>query len=443
MAITVLVALLAALIGAVLTALALRTRVTALRGDLTSARERAAAAVERTALLERSESTLKESFQALSAQALEANGKQFLELARETLKTATTKAEGDLEQRKQAVEHLVAPVAEALRKFETQVQALEVTREGAYRGLLAQVGEMRDMSQALQRETGALVSALRKPQVRGSWGEMQLQRVVEIAGMTERCDFARQVTTDTADGAMRPDMIVRLPGDKEVVVDSKAPLDAFLDVVDAADDAIRKSALIRHGRHFRSHIDALAKKSYSSGLDDTPEFVVMFVPGEALLSAALEGDPTLLEYGAERSVLLATPTTLIAMLRTIAYSLTQEKLAANAMEVRNLGRELYDRLSKMGGYVDKLGRHLETAVKSYNDTVGSLEGRVLVTARKIAACGVTEAPLEAPRQIELRARELQAEELITSANESRPLVALPAEPPLFLDDELRRTAGLA
>jgi DNA recombination protein RmuC len=273
---------------------------------------------------------------------------------------------------------------------------------------------------------------------------MQLQRVVEIAGMAEHCDFDLQVTTAGADGSLRPDMVVHLPGDKEVIVDSKAPLEAFLDAVDAADDTARKVALVRHARHLRTHIDGLAKKSYAATRDCTPEFVVLFVPGESLLSAALEGDPTLLEYGAERSVLVATPTTLIAMLRSIAYSLTQERLVGSAKEVRDLGRELYDRLSRMGGHVDKLGRNLDSAVRAYNDTVGSLEGRVLVTARKIAACGVTESELDAPRQVEQRARELQAEELVASAESSHELLVLaPAEPVAVVDGEMRRAAGLA
>ena len=433
-----LVTLIALAAGVALGAALLRTRIVAAETRLAAERE---ATIQRVADLERSEAQLKESFQALSQQALEANGRQFLEMARDTLKTATTKAEGDLEQRKQAVEHLVEPVQKALERMSVQVEQIEQERRQAYGGLRNEVQQMRASSDQLRQETGALVTALRKPQARGSWGEMQLQRVVELAGMAEHCDFDLQVTT--ADGSQRPDMVVRLPGDKEVVVDSKAPLEAFLDVVDAPDEAARKAALVRHGRHLRTHIDALAKKDYSAGRDCTPEFVVLFVPGEALLSAALEGDHTLLEYGAERSVLIATPTTLIAMLRTIAYSLTQEKLAESAREVRDLGRELYKRLADMGGHVDKLGRNLETVVRSYNDAVGSLEGRVLVTARKIAACGVTEALLDTPRQVEQRPRELQAEELVISAAESRPVTALPkGERPAELDDEMRRAAGL-
>ena len=423
----------------------------ALLSDLAAAQSRADVAqgaldAERRRVEERERdlTQLKDSFQALSQQALESNGKQFLEMARDTLKNATTEAKGDLDQRKQAVEHLVAPVHKALEKVAAQVEEIEKDRRQAYGGLRAEVQQMRATSEQLHKETGALVSALRKPQARGSWGEMQLQRVVEIAGMTEHCDFDLQVTTATSDGSLRPDMVVRLPGDKEVVVDSKAPLEAFLDVVDAVDETARKAALTRHGRHLRTHIDALAKKDYAATRDCTPEFVVLFVPGEALLSAALEGDPTLLEYGATRSVLIATPTTLIAMLRTIAYSLTQARLAESAREVRDLGRELYKRLSDMGGHVDKLGRNLETVVRSYNDAVGSLEGRVLVTARKIAACGVTEATLDTPRQIEQRPRGLQAEELVSSAADARPVIALlSGEPPAEVDAEMRRAAGLA
>lgn len=449
-----LIALVALVVGGAVGALIVRSRAV---GDLAAAHARADASermlddlrsssAERLAELERNQTeshlALREAFQSLSQDALDANGQRFLQLAQQTLKTATTEASGDLEQRKQAVQHLVAPVAQALEKVQQQVELLERERRQAYGGLTEEVKLMRATSEQLRSETAGLVTALRRPQARGSWGEMQLQRVVEIAGMSEHCDFDLQVTT--GDGSQRPDMIVHLPGDKEVIVDSKAPLEAFLDAVDAVDEASRRAALVRHGRHLRTHIDGLAKKAYAATRDCTPEFVVLFVPGEALLSAALEGDPTLLEYGAERSVLVATPTTLIAMLRSIAYSLTQERLVGSAKEVRDLGRELYERLSKMGGHVDKLGRNLDSAVRAYNDTVGSLEGRVLVTARKIAACGVTESELDTPRQVEQRARELQAEELVASADSAHELLVLaPAEPVALVDGEMRRAAGLA
>jgi DNA recombination protein RmuC len=406
------------------------------------AERRAAAA--READLEKVLDQLRTEFQALSAQALTANSEQFLTIAKQTLSQQTTKAEGDLAQQRQAVEHLVAPVAQALEKVTTQVEQLERERRQAFGGLMVEVERMRSNSDQLRQETAALVTALRKPQARGSWGEMQLQRVVEIAGMLEHCDFSRQVSTTSDDGLLRPDMVVRLAGGKEVVVDAKAPLDGYLEIVDAVDEASRRTALTRHARHVRTHVEQLAKKAYDKRRDDCPEFVVLFLPGESLLSAALDGDPGLLEYGAERSVLIATPTTLIAMLRTVSYSLGQERLAANAREVRDLGRELYERLSKMGGHVTKLGRALDSAVTGYNQMVGTLESRVFVTARKIAACGVTEGELATPATVEGRTREPVAEELLTSALEARELVVLPSGPatPAVVDDEMRRAAGL-
>ena len=403
-----------------------------------------AAMCQRIEDLQRSEAQLKESFQALSHQALEANSKQFLEVAQAALRTTQAESQADLDQRRQAVEALVAPIREELAKVDGHVRELELKREGAYRGLIAQITEVKHSSEQLRVETASLVTALRKPQARGRWGELQLRRTVELAGMLERCDFDEQVSGQCDDGAIRPDMVIHLPGGKHVVVDSKCALEGFLEAAEAADEAAHRAALTRHARHVKTHIDGLAKKGYGDKVSGTPEFVVMFLPGEALLSAALDGAPDLLEYGAERSVILATPTTLIALLRTVSFTWRQESLAQSAQEIANLGRELYDRLSKMGGDVAKLGRGLESAVKAYNDAVGSLEGRVLVTARKLAAHGLRDDELPAPRQVELTTRSLQATELVEAAAEARTLVALaPAEPAFELDAELRRAAGLA
>ncbi|HVF20511.1 MAG TPA: DNA recombination protein RmuC [Mycobacteriales bacterium] len=400
--------------------------------------------IQRLADLQRSEEQLKESFQALSAQVLEANSARFLEVAQETLKATQVGSQADLDQRRQAVEALVKPLREELAKIDTQVHALEVKREGAYQGLLEQISEVRQSSEKLRVETASLVTALRKPQARGRWGELQLRRTVELAGMVERCDFDEQVTGGSDDGAIRPDLVIHLPGGKHVVVDSKCALEGFLEAAEAADEAAHRAALQRHARHVKTHIDGLAKKSYGDKVADTPEFVVMFLPGEALLSAALDGAPDLLEYGAEKSVILATPTTLIALLRTVSFTWRQESLAESAREVAGLGRELYDRLSKMGGDVSKLGRGLESAVKAYNEAVGALEGRVLVTARKLAAHGLRDDEMAAPKQIEMTTRRLQAAELVESEAHSRPVVALtPGEVPFELDDELKRAAGLS
>ncbi len=401
------------------------------------------ATIQRITDLQRSEAQLKESFQAVGQQALEANTKQFLELAQATLKATQVESQADLDQRRQAVEALVEPIRAELAKVDVQVRDLELKREGAYRGLLAQITEVRHSSEQLRVETASLVTALRKPQARGRWGEMQLRRTVELAGMVDRCDFDEQVTGTSDEGGIRPDMVINLPGGKHVVVDSKCALEGFLEAAEAADEAAHKIALGRHARHVKSHIDGLAKKNYGDKVAGSPEFVVMFLPGEALLSAALDGAPDLLEYGAERSVIIATPTTLIALLRTVSFTWRQESLADSAREIADLGRELYERLSKMGGDVSKLGRGLESAVKAYNDAVGSLEGRVLVTARKLAAHGLREEAMTTPKQIEMTTRALQAPELVESETLSRVVVALPpGERPFELDEELRRAAGL-
>ena len=387
--------------------------------------------------------TLKTEFRSLSAQALQANGEQFLTMARETLKAATTEASGDLEQRKQAVEQMVAPLRETLGKVETQIQAIEVAREGAYRGLLAQVSEMRQVSTDLRRETGALVTALRKPQVRGQWGEMHLRRAVELAGMVEHCDFTEQATTQSADGRIRPDLVVQLAGGKQLVVDAKVPLAAFLDAAEAVDETVREARLKDHARQLRTHVDQLSGKAYWESVTSTPEFVVLFVPGDSFLAAALDADPSLYEYAATKQVILTTPSTLIGLLRTVAHTWRQEALAANAREVCALGRELYKRLSTMGGKVNDLGKAINRAVGAYNDTVGSLERNVLPQARRFRDLGVVEAELGELTGVDTELRGLSAAELLASAADAEVLSLAPPEPPALVDEEMRRAAGLA
>ena len=310
-----------------------------------------------------------------------------------------------------ATSQAVAPVKESLDRFDARLRDLETTRTRWHSQLREQVEAVRQSGDSLRRETASLATALRRPQVRGRWGEMHLRRAVELAGLVERCDFDLQTTVRDGDATWRPDMVVRLAGGKQVVVDSKVPLDAFLDATECEDDDERAAHLQRHARQLRSHVDALAAKAYWKQFDQAPEFVVLFVPAESFLSQALETDPSLLEHAAVRRVVLATPTTLIALLRTVAYAWTQESLTANAREIHRLARELYDRLGKVGDHVDKLGRSLSGAVGSYNDAVASLESRVLVSARRLADLDVTDAPLDSPQLIGRAVRPLTAPEL--------------------------------
>ncbi|PZS29841.1 MAG: DNA recombination protein RmuC [Pseudonocardiales bacterium] len=375
---------------------------------------------------ERTSSGLKETFAALSAEALRHNNHQFAELAEARLRQATTEASGDLARRQQAIDALVLPLRESLTKVEGQIQTVERERIDAYRSLVEQVGTMRRSSEQLKVETAQLVTALRAPQVRGRWGEMQLRRVVEAAGMVEHCDFSEQVTVQRPDGsALRPDVIVHLAGGKQVVVDAKVAFVGYLEAMEARDEATRAARLKAHARHLRTHIDQLAAKSYWEHFTPTPEFVVMFVPADAFLNAALEEDPTLQEHAFARNVVIATPSTLIALLRTVSYTWRQEALARNAADIHALGRELHGRLATMGGHMSKLGGQLNNAVAAYNSTVSSLEGRVLVTARKLSDLKVCDEDLPSPGQVELVTRQMQAPELVASVNDA--LVALPAQ----------------
>jgi DNA recombination protein RmuC len=321
-------------------------------------------------------------------------------------------------QSQEAVARAVAPLHETLRRYEDRVAELERDRVDAYAELREQVRSMGAVSGELRTETKQLVAALRAPQVRGRWGEHQLRRIVEAAGMLDHCDFSEQVTATTDFSGVRPDMVVRLHGGRTVVVDAKAPFDAYLSAMEARDERTRDNHLDQHARHLRGHIDSLAAKAYWTAFDSTPDFVVLFVPADPFLDAALQRDPMLMEHAFTRNVVLATPATLVALLRTVAFSWRQEALAHNAAAVHTLARELYARLATLGDHVSKLGSSLSGAVTAYNKAVGSLESRVLVSARKLAEMGVSDDELVTPAQVELAPRQPQAPELVDGLDPS-------------------------
>ncbi|MGH3389655.1 MAG: DNA recombination protein RmuC [Actinomadura sp.] len=358
------------------------------------------------------EERMAEHFESLSAKALDASNQRFLELADTRLKAAGAEAAGELERRKQAVEHLVAPLRDTLAKVEEQLREVEIGRRESHAMLAKQVDFVRQRADELRAETQTLVRALQRPEARGRWGELQLRRVVEIAGMAHHCDFTEQATGMGADGPVRPDMVVRLSGDKNIVVDSKVSLVAYLEAAATDDESLRTARLDAHARHLRDHVDRLAAKAYWQAFSPAPEFVVLFIPGEAFLAPALDRSPELLEYAMRRRVHIATPTTLITMLRTAHYAWQQAALSRNARAVFEVGKELYERLGTMGRHVDELGRSLAGAVRSYNRSVGSLESRVLVSARRLADLGVVEGDLEPPGPVEETPRALSATELV-------------------------------
>jgi DNA recombination protein RmuC len=356
-----------------------------------------------------------EHFQAMAGEALDQSTRRFLEMAAGRLEAVNARAAGELDVKKSEVEHLVQPLQETLARVELQLRETDAARVRSAAALTEQVMIARQSSEELRAQTQALVTALRRPEARGRWGEMQLRRVVEMAGMSSRCDFDEQVSVNTVDGTQRPDMVIRLAGGKNIVVDSKVSLAAYLEAAEAADVAVREARLDAHARHLRDHVDRLAAKAYWALLSPAPEFVVLFIPGEAFLAPALEHDPALLEHAMAHKVHIATPTTLITMLRTAHYAWQQEALSENARAVFDLGRELYDRLASLGKNVEGLGKALNNAVTSYNKTIGSLETRVLVTARKLNDLGVTDAELKAPTPVEEPVRALSAPDLITEA----------------------------
>jgi DNA recombination protein RmuC len=361
------------------------------------------------------ETKLRDAFQALSADALKTNNEAFLSLAETRLREARTEATGDIDARKKAIEDLLAPMARTLADVDREIKDSERRRVENGAQLMQRIASLDTAGQNLRDETRRLTDALKRPGVRGRWGELQLKRVVELSGMVEYCDFTEQRTVQTDDdGRIRPDVIVRLPGGKQIVIDAKAPLDAYLRALEAPDDESRQKLLALHAQQVRGHIAQLSAKSYFDRVASTPEFVVMFLPGEMFFSAALEQDPMLIECGVEKRVIPASPTTLIALLRAVAYGWQQEAMEENARKISELGKNLYEAVRTLGTRFDTLGSRLKSSLEAYNDAVGSLEGNVLVKARKFkelqAANGGEE--IRALEPIDRVPRMLQAPELV-------------------------------
>lgn len=405
---SILVVALALVTGGLLGWLIARSEVSRLRATLDAERR---AAVEKAALLDTAEARLRDAFSALSADALKSNNQQFLELATVSLTRFQDNASQGLEAREKAVAALVKPLEDSLKRMDDKLGLVEKDRTSAYAELRTHMEQMTLNQVNLQTETRHLVSALRTPHIRGSWGEIQLRRVVEMAGMVDHCDFDEQVSASDGDGGrLRPDMIIRLPGGKSIVVDSKAPLNAYLQAMEATDEDARARYLEQHARQVKTHINQLAAKRYWDQFPDAPDFVVMFLPGESFFSAACQCDPTLVDTAVSESVIPASPTTLITLLRTIQFGWRQERIAESAEEISKLGRDLHDRLRSFSGHLADCGKGIQRAITSYNNAIGSFENRVMVSARRFRELGAgTGDELEVLEPVTVVAREVNGD----------------------------------
>ncbi len=419
-ALIALASLLALLVGAAISWLVAQRRLQGLRDEKVRLEAELAAARQTMAdkardyeqASERVSRQLGETFKRLADETLGHHTDQFLKLAKQNLEKYQERASGELNQREQAIENLVKPIREALSRTEQQIQTIEKERRESFGSLTSELKKISDAHQNLHQETSKLVNALRRPEVRGQWGEMTLKRLAELAGMVEHCDFYEQQQVRTGEGAaLRPDMVVRMPDGREIVVDAKTPLDAYLAAVEASDDASREEQLKRHTRKVRERVKELAAKSYWQQFKNSPDFVVLFIPGEQFLSAALDRDRSLLEDALAEKVILSTPTSFVALLRAVAYGWRQESLAENAEQIRSLGEELYGRLTTFGDYLGKLGKSLSSSVDHYNKAVGSFDSRVLPGARKFNELGIrAKKELEDGNQVEKMVRPLASDE---------------------------------
>jgi len=411
---TLIAIFIAAVLGSLITYIYLQRKVSSLREKNTELSTRIEVEQinnnEKIVALEKARAQLSETFTALSSQALKNNNEEFLKLAQENLKQYQSQAVNELDKKEKAIEHLLNPIKESLSKTEQQIQNIEKERKESYGALHKHLESMAQTQSTLQDETRKLVTALRRPEVRGQWGEMTLKRLAELAGMVEHCDFYEQEQVRTDEGALRPDMIVRMPDGREIVVDVKTPLDAYISAIEAVDDNERQVHLKRHTQNVKQRINELADKAYWNQFKNAPDFVVLFIPGDQFLSAALDQEPAILENALARQVILATPTSLVALLRAVGYGWRQEQLAENAEHIKTVGEELYGRLQTFTEHLQKVGRSLDTGLKHYNSAVGSFDSRVLPSARKFNEMGIAaDKKIKQPNQIETAVRQIETE----------------------------------